>query len=74
MTIIKIDDKEYEFDTLSEEAKDHLQSVKFVDAEIARYQAHIAVMQTARVAYAKALNAALVPESNYLDGDTIKLS
>jgi len=59
MPAIKIDDKEYDVDTLSEEAKDQLASIQFVDSELARLQAKAAALQTARMAYSKALQAAL---------------
>ena len=59
MPIIKIDEKDYELDSLSEEAKAQLVSLQFVDAELQRLQAQIAVMQTARMAYSNALNLAL---------------
>ncbi len=59
MTTVTIDDKEYELDSLSDEAKAQLQSLQFVDNELARNQAQAAVLQTARTAYATALNAAL---------------
>ena len=69
MPIIKIDNKEYEFDNLSVDAKAQLQSLQFVDGELARLHAQTAVLQTARMAYAKALNEKL----NAYTGDTIKL-
>lgn len=56
MTIITIDDKEYDFDMLSDEAKNQLGSLQFVDAELARLTAQAAVLQTARIAYSNALN------------------
>ena len=59
MPIIKIDGKDYERDTLSDEAKAQINSLQFVNAELQRHNAHIAVLQTARMAYAKALNEAL---------------
>ena len=62
MPIIKIDNKDYDTDTLSDEAKAQLQSLQFVDQELARLQAQTAVLQTARIAYAKALNDALGAE------------
>ena len=62
MTIIKIDDKVYDTETLSDEAKAQLQSLNFVDQELVRLNAQAAVMQTARIAYAKALNDALGTE------------
>jgi Family of unknown function (DUF6447) len=59
MTTITIDEKEYDLDTLSEEAKAQLVSIQFVDQELQRVNAQAAVLQTARVAYSKALNDAL---------------
>ena len=59
MPIIKIDGKDYERDTLSDEAKAQINSLQFVNAELQRHNAHIAVLQTARKAYSKALNEAL---------------
>ena len=67
---MKIDYQDYERDQLSTEAKAQLASLQFVDAELARLQAQAAALQTARMAYAKALQAALpaLPQS-----DTVKL-
>ena len=59
MTTIKIDNQEYDYDTLSDNAKAQLQSLQFCDAELARLQAQAAVLQTARMAYSNALKAAL---------------
>jgi hypothetical protein len=59
MPTIKIDDIEYDLDKLSEEAKAQLVSIQFVDQELARLQAQLAALQTARIAYAKALQEAL---------------
>ena len=59
MPIIKIDEKDYELNDLSEDAKAQLGMVQFVDAELQRVNAQIAVLQTARMAYAKSLNEAL---------------
>jgi hypothetical protein len=71
MPTIKIDNQEYELDNFSTEARAQLASLQYVDAELMRLQAQTAAYQTARMAYAKALQAALpaVPES-----DTIKLA
>ena len=55
MATIKIDDKEYDLDKISNEAKAQLASIQFVDGELARLQAKAAALQTARNAYAKAL-------------------
>ena len=59
MTTITIDNKEYDVDTLSEEAKAQLVNIQFVDQDLQRVNAQAAVLQTARVAYSKALNEAL---------------
>ena len=71
MTTIKIDNKEYDVESLSEEAKAQLASIRFVDAEIERLQGQLAVMQTARMSYAKALQNSL---PLLVNGDTIKFS
>lgn len=69
MSSITIDNKEYDVDALSNEAKAQLVSIQYVDQELARLQAQTAAFQTARIAYTKALKEALalVPVS-----DTIK--
>ena len=59
MSTITIDNRSYDLDTLSDEARAQLTSLQFVDAELARLQAQTAVLQTARMAYSKALQAAL---------------
>ena len=59
MPTIKIDNQDYDLDTLSSDARAQLTSLQFVDAELARLQAQAAVLQTARIAYSKALQAAL---------------
>ena len=72
MPTITIDNRDYDLDTLSEEAKAQLGSLQFCDAELARLQAQTAVLQTARMAYAKELNGALAAQP--ISGDTINLS
>ena len=71
MTTIKIDNIDYDLNTLSDEAKAQLASLQFCDQELQRLQAQAAAYQTARIAYAKALQSALpaMPAS-----DTIKLN
>jgi len=63
MASIKIDDKEYDVEDLSQEARNQLQAVQFVDQELVRMQLQIAAMQTARNAYARALAAELGTET-----------
>ena len=64
MATIKIDDKEYDSDELSEEAKGQLVSLQFVQAELQRISAQTAALQTARLAYGRALKEALGEESD----------
>jgi hypothetical protein len=71
MPTIKIDNIEYDTDKLSDEAKAQLISLQFCDQELQRLQAQAAAYQTARMAYAKALQAAL-PTATV--GDTIKFN
>ena len=71
MTTINIDNIEYDTDKLSDEAKAQLVSLQFCDQELQRLQAQAAAIQTARMAYAKALQAAL-PSAPV--GDTLKFS
>jgi len=59
MPTVKIDDIEYDTDSMSADALANLQSIQFVDAEIARFNAKLAVLNTARLAYAAALNGLL---------------
>jgi len=62
MTTIKIDNVDYDLDKLSDEAKAQLASIQFCDQELQRLQGpQAAAYQTARMAYAKALNEALTP-------------
>jgi hypothetical protein len=68
MTTINIDNIEYDTDKLSDEAKAQLVSLQFCDQELQRLQAQAAAYQTARMAYAKALQSALpaMPTSDTL--------
>ena len=70
MSKITIDGAEYDIDSFSQEAKSQLASIQFVDNELARLQATVAAMQTARNAYVVALKNSLPS----FTGDTIKLS
>ena len=71
MTTVKIDNVDYDLEKLSIEARAQLASIQFCDQELARLQAQAAAYQTARQAYAKALQAAL-PTATV--GDTIKFN
>jgi hypothetical protein len=71
MPTINIDNVDYDTDKLSGEAKAQLASIQFCDQELARLQAQAAAYQTARMAYAKALQAALPIATT---GETIKFN
>lgn len=71
MPTITIDNIEYDTDKLSDEARAQLASLQFCDQELARLQAQAAAYQTARMAYAKALNEALPAMPA---GDTLKFN
>lgn len=55
MPTIKIDNKEYDLDKLTDAAKAQLTSLQVADQEIQRLHIQLAIAQTARNAYAKAL-------------------
>ena len=71
MPTIKIDNKEYDLDTLSDECKAQLASIQFVEQELVRLQAKAAALQTAKAAYLQGLKASLPVVGG---SDTIKLS
>ena len=48
MAILKIDNKEYDLDTLSDDCKVQLASIQFVEQELPRLQAKNAVSRTAK--------------------------
>ena len=55
MATITIDGKEYDIDELSEGAKSQVGSIQVCDQKINQLQVDIAVIQTARGAYARSL-------------------
>ena len=75
MPTIKIDNIDYDTDTLSDDAKAQLISMQFCDQELQRLQAQAAAIQTARIAYAKALQAALpTPLEQALASETLQFN
>jgi len=63
MATVTIDGREYDGDKLSDQAKAQITSLHFVDGELQRLQAQSAVLQTARSAYARALNEILAADN-----------
>lgn len=70
MPILKIDNKDYDIDSLSDECKAQLASIQFCEQELLRLQAQSAALQTAKAAYLQALKASLPVIGG---SDTIKL-
>jgi hypothetical protein len=66
MSTVTIDNKEYEFESLSDDTKAQFVSLQFTDQEIAQLQARLAAMQTARNAYAQALGALLAEKDSVI--------
>lgn len=56
---IRINDKEYNIDDLSNEAKSYIAQIQLIDSEVAPMKAKLAVFQTARDTYSNSLNAEL---------------
>ena len=69
MPTIKIDNQDYDTDTLAPEAKAQLEMVLLTEQKIRQLQGELAIAQTARGAYVQALRQQLATA-----GDTIKLS
>ena len=61
---VNIDGVEYLLNDLSDEAKAQIQSLQFVEAEIGRLNAQVAVASTARMAYQNALKELLPQQEN----------
>lgn len=59
---VTVDGISYPYSALNDAARTQLANLQFVDGEIARLQAQLAVYQTARIAYNNALND-LLPRS-----------
>ena len=56
MTKITIDSKEYELESLSKKAQDNIATLQYVQSELNRLQAQIAVFKTAESAYINVVN------------------
>lgn len=59
---ITINEKQYDADALSEDARNQVANLRVTDQEIERVKQQLAIAQTARAAYAQAL-ARELPES-----------
>lgn len=57
--LVRINDREYALTDLSDDAKVQLKSLRITDVEIERLRAQLAIYKTARIAYARELEALL---------------
>jgi hypothetical protein len=60
MAKVSIDGVEYDTDTMSQESRQQLDMLVMTEQKIRQLQAEVAMVQTARQAYANALKASLV--------------
>ena len=65
---ITIDGQQYDLNSLSDEARSQITNLQVVDQKIAETQQTLAILQTARIAYAGALKAALPTPDQQADG------
>ena len=72
MAKVSIDGVEYDSDTMSQESRQQLEMLMMTEQKIRQLQAEVAMMQTARQAYASALKASLVTISAPTLGELIK--
>lgn len=70
MPTVQIDGKDYDTDTLNEEAKKQLAALQIVDNEIRHLQVQLGITNTARTVHVQLLKAAL---ADPMSGDSIKL-
>ena len=63
MATLTIDGKEYDTEQLSDAAREQIVNIQIVDEKLRTAQRDVAIMQTARNAYAQALQAELPKES-----------
>ncbi|NBP41088.1 MAG: hypothetical protein EBS54_00735 [Betaproteobacteria bacterium] len=68
MAKVQIDGHDYETEAMSQEAKGRLEMLMLCDQKIRQLQGELAMMQTARQAYANALKAVLVAPSDPILG------
>ena len=61
--VIKIDEKEYSLDKLSDDAKAQIANIQFVDMRLQQLNNEVAVADTARMAYSKALKNGLLDDA-----------
>ena len=63
MAKVTLDGKEYETEDMSDNAKGQLASLQFIEVHVQKLRNEIAVCDTARMAYTRALKEELEPET-----------
>jgi len=61
MAKLKLNDKEYDIEDISDAGKAHLHAIRFTNNEIDRLKLMLAALETAKNAYIKSLSAELEP-------------
>ena len=72
MAKVTIDGVNFDTDTMSQESRQQLEMLMMTEQRIRQTQAELAMMQTARQAYANALKASLVATPSPELGETFK--
>ncbi|MBU6382406.1 MAG: hypothetical protein KGR21_08365 [Proteobacteria bacterium] len=74
MAKVSIDGVEYDSETMTQDSRQKLEMLMMTEQKIRQLQAEVAMIQTARQAYASALKASLVtvPSSEVGLGETFK--
>ena len=70
MAKVTIDGVDYDSETMTQDSRQKLEMLMMTEQKIRQLQAEVAMMQTARQAYANALKASLVPTPEL--GETFK--
>ena len=73
MAKVTIDGVDYDSETMTQDSRQKLEMLMMTEQKIRQLQAEVAMMQTARQAYAGALKASLVPPPEAGLGETFKL-
>ncbi|MGC9387017.1 MAG: DUF6447 family protein [Hydrogenovibrio sp.] len=73
MAKVTIDDVEYQLADLSDEVKNTLQSMNFVDKKIVDLQMELAATKTARNAYGRSLSENLPDQQTELDENVLRI-
>ncbi|NDD13447.1 MAG: hypothetical protein EB072_12565 [Betaproteobacteria bacterium] len=72
MAKVTIDGVDYDSETMTQDSRQKLEMLKMTEQRIRQMQAELAMMQTARQAYANALKASLVATPEAGLGETFK--